>query len=335
MAAYSQYKNLELPVSPEYYNIEVFNKNARVIDSELHKIDLKNESQDNLLATKESLNSEVSRATSVENELSNDLANETNRAITSETSINDNLLALILELTTRLNALADSDDSTLDQLSEIVAYIKSNKSLIDVITTSKVDKVPGKELSTNDYTTAEKNKLKDISPNAQVNVQADWNVTDETNDAFIKNKPAIPTKTSELENDSGFGSVTAETLPVLNSAPTYNTLADFWTSFNDLVKKSNVYTAIMRFKSGNWAPSTAWYRAIVSCQNLLGNGAYDVTGQILLMDGSNVYSGKVIGGKTNTSDLTVTWNAITGISGVTYSDSEPAGLTTGTTWIGN
>lgn len=45
---------------------------------------------------------------------------------------------LISGLTNRLNALADSDDTTLDQLSEIVAYIKSNKSLIDAITTSKV-----------------------------------------------------------------------------------------------------------------------------------------------------------------------------------------------------
>lgn len=45
---------------------------------------------------------------------------------------------LISGLTNRLNTLADSDDTTLDQLSEIVAYIKSNKSLIDAITTSKV-----------------------------------------------------------------------------------------------------------------------------------------------------------------------------------------------------
>lgn len=44
----------------------------------------------------------------------------------------------ITELANRLNALADSDDATLDQLSEIVAYIKSNKSLIDAVTTSKV-----------------------------------------------------------------------------------------------------------------------------------------------------------------------------------------------------
>lgn len=48
------------------------------------------------------------------------------------------LRALIDGLTSRLNALADSDDTTLDQLSEIVAYIKSNKSLIDAVTTGKV-----------------------------------------------------------------------------------------------------------------------------------------------------------------------------------------------------
>ena len=45
------------------------------------------------------------------------------------------LRALIEGLTSRLNALADSDDTTLDQ---IVAYIKSNKALIDAVTTGKV-----------------------------------------------------------------------------------------------------------------------------------------------------------------------------------------------------
>ena len=48
------------------------------------------------------------------------------------------LRALIEGLTSRLNALADSDDKTLDQLSEIVAYIKSNRTLIDAVTTGKV-----------------------------------------------------------------------------------------------------------------------------------------------------------------------------------------------------
>lgn len=59
--------------------------------------------------------------------------------------------------------------------------------------TTKVDKVDGKGLSTNDYTTAEKTKLSGIATGAEVNVQSDWNVTDTSSDAFIKNKPTIPT----------------------------------------------------------------------------------------------------------------------------------------------
>ena len=54
----------------------------------------------------------------------------------------------------------------------------------------------------NNYTDDEKAKLSDIEAEAQKNVQSDWNA--ESGDAFIKNKPTIPTKVSELENDSKF-----------------------------------------------------------------------------------------------------------------------------------
>ena len=56
----------------------------------------------------------------------------------SDAAHND-IRLLVQGLTERLNALADSDDTTLDQMSEVVAYIKSNKSLIDAITTSKIN----------------------------------------------------------------------------------------------------------------------------------------------------------------------------------------------------
>ena len=54
------------------------------------------------------------------------------------TDTHSDIRLLIQGLTDRLNALADSDDTTLDQLSEVVAYIKSNRTLIEAITTSKV-----------------------------------------------------------------------------------------------------------------------------------------------------------------------------------------------------
>ena len=41
----------------------------------------------------------------------------------------------------------------------------------------------------NNYTTAEKTKLAGVEAGAEVNVQPDWNVTDSSSDAFIKNKP--------------------------------------------------------------------------------------------------------------------------------------------------
>ena len=74
---------------------------------------------------------------------------------------------------------------------------------------NKVDKETGKGLSTNDYTTAEKNKLAGIAEGAEANVQSDWNAT--SGDAFIRNKPTIPTKTSQLTNDSGFRTTDANT----------------------------------------------------------------------------------------------------------------------------
>lgn len=65
---------------------------------------------------------------------------------------------------------------------------------------TKVDKVDGKGLSTNDYTTEEKNKLAGIAAGAEANVQPDWNAT--SGDAVILNKPTIPTKITQLTDGS-------------------------------------------------------------------------------------------------------------------------------------
>lgn len=54
------------------------------------------------------------------------------------TDAHNDIRLLVQGLTDKLNAFADSDDETLDQASEFVAYIKANRSLIESITTSKV-----------------------------------------------------------------------------------------------------------------------------------------------------------------------------------------------------
>lgn len=67
-----------------------------------------------------------------------------------------------------------------------------------------VAKESGKGLSTNDYTTAEKNKLSGIQAGAEVNVQSNWAESNSSSDSFIQNKPNIPSKTSDITNDSGY-----------------------------------------------------------------------------------------------------------------------------------
>ena len=74
-------------------------------------------------------------------------------------------------------------------ISDAVKHITAEERTTWNTVSNKVDKVSGKQLSTNDYTAAEKNKLSGIAPGAEVNVQPDWNVADENSDAYIKNKP--------------------------------------------------------------------------------------------------------------------------------------------------
>lgn len=76
---------------------------------------------------------------------------------------------------------------------------------------NKVDKVSGKGLSTNDFTTALLNKLNGIAAGAEVNVQSDWSESDNTSDAFIKNKPTIPGASSTTPKMDGTASAGTET----------------------------------------------------------------------------------------------------------------------------
>lgn len=69
-------------------------------------------------------------------------------------------------------------------------HTHSNKAILDAITAS--------------YTTAEQTKLAGIAAGAEVNVQSDWNQATTTADDYIKNKPTIPTQTSQLTNNSNF-----------------------------------------------------------------------------------------------------------------------------------
>lgn len=105
-------------------------------------------------------------------------------------------------------------------------YVKNK---IEGLLIKKVDKVDGKQLSTNDYTNEEKSKLAGIAAGAEANVNADWNA--ESGPQQILNKPTIPSSTSQLVNDSNFitssdipeGAAASNTVPKMDGIATVGT----------------------------------------------------------------------------------------------------------------
>ena len=114
----------------------------------------------------------------------------------SDAAHND-IRLLIAGLTSRLNALANSTDEDLDQMAEIVAYIKSNKSLIDSITTSKVS-------------------IADIVDNLATNVSnKPLSAAQGVKLKALIDGITVPTKLSQLDNDPGFITEFTETDPTV------------------------------------------------------------------------------------------------------------------------
>lgn len=84
--------------------------------------------------------------------------------------------------------------------------------------------------TTHKFTTAaDITKLSGIAAGAEVNVQSDWNVTDNTSDAFIKNKPSLATVATTGDYDD------------LTNKPTLATVATSG-SYNDLTNKPTIPT---------------------------------------------------------------------------------------------
>jgi hypothetical protein len=102
----------------------------------------------------------------------------------------------IVNIPSNLSAFSNDAGFIDNTVNNLVNYYKKTEtytqSETDALLDDKVDKVTGKQLSTEDFTSALKTKLEGIEAGAQANVQADWNQTDNTADDYIKNKPTIP-----------------------------------------------------------------------------------------------------------------------------------------------
>lgn len=144
-------------------------------------------------------------------------ANNISGEITNRQNADTSLQNQINQHTTDIGTL----QTTKANVSDLVVYeLKTNKVtnlsnpsndtypttlLLNTELGYKVDKVTGKGLSTNDYTTAEKNKLSGIESGAQVNV---IEVVKVNGTALTVSEKAVnvvvPTKTSDITNDSGY-----------------------------------------------------------------------------------------------------------------------------------
>lgn len=104
-----------------------------------------------------------------------------------------NDIRLLIEgLNTRLNAVANSSDVNLDQLAELVAYIKANRSLIEQVTTNKVSVSD----IINNLTTNVSNKPLSAAQGVALKALID--------------AITVPTKLSQLADDASHRTVTDE-----------------------------------------------------------------------------------------------------------------------------
>ena len=90
--------------------------------------------------------------------------------------------------------LVNSSPEALNTLYELANALGNDPNFATTVAKqigTKVDKVDGKELSSNDYTDAEKEKLASVQQGAEKNVISDWAEEDANSDKFIKNKPQL------------------------------------------------------------------------------------------------------------------------------------------------
>ena len=147
MAEYSLYKSLELPSSTEHYNIGVFNKNTTVIDSELHKLDLINESLSN--HTTDELNPHKVKKSQIG--LSNvDNTSDINKPVSTaqQNAIDESLYQSNYYTDTKIAELINGAPETLDTLKEIADAIIEDKTIVDAIDAAIGTKANQNELNT-------------------------------------------------------------------------------------------------------------------------------------------------------------------------------------------
>lgn len=173
--------------TPWKYSIKIIAPNVNKVYVSYETIGDKVEAEDinnvqnEIVRTQQELNTESARAKDAEEVLTNNLNNEINRATNAENAIENiintnkpnwddkyskNETFTKEEILQKIADLINSAPQTLDTFKEIADALGNDPNFATTIINllgDKVDKVGGKQLSTEDYTTEEKNKLAAIN----------------------------------------------------------------------------------------------------------------------------------------------------------------------------
>lgn len=116
------------------------------------------------------------------------------------------------EIKSEILGAAPEELNTLEELAAALGQDENFSTTVLNEIGNKVDKVAGKGLSTEDFTTAEKEKLASLESNAQ----GDWNVDDISNPAYIKNKTHYKQEYEEVFANVYPNMDATETVPFIN-----------------------------------------------------------------------------------------------------------------------
>ena len=221
----------------------------------------------------------------------------------------------------------DGDDYVItEQDYQEIAEVVEND--IQSILDGKVDKVEGKGLSTNDFTntykekldnttasftTEKNNKLTGIQAGAEVNVLTDIKVNGTTQTKINKAVDiTVPTKVSDLTNDSGYITSYTETDPTVpdyvkniteQNITDWNNKSNFSGSYNDLTDKPTIPTKTSDLTNdSNFVNETELGTVETSLQAEINK----LEGQILVNDSeksSNVVMNDSLDGKINKIEI--------------------------------
>lgn len=183
----------------------------------------------------------------------------------------------------------NTETATEEILDQSNKYTDEKIEQVNISLDNKVDKVSGKGLSTNDYTTEEKEKLSNIEAEAQVNVQSDWNVADASSDAFIKNKPtsmpASDVYAWAKEEEKPSYTATEVGADSKGSAATALTLAKEYT--NEEIGKLEIPTSLSELSDD------AEYRTVTDTEKNTWNQKSDFSGKYEDLEGTPSIPSKV------------------------------------------